>query len=289
MVDVEMPPAELARYHRHFAAGLWETIRPVPGARRHQWGPPGRAVLFTSGFPASEANLLVVGDGDGDLGAIFDWAVETLGPRTPWRLIFTGADPAGIDRVASARGLVPGATEPGMVLDPIPRSDPPPASLDLRVVSTEGELDGWRRAWCRSFGIPASVSRLLYGRIPRPDATGEGETRLVVGYEADRPVVCSAAFVSDGIVGISSVGTVPSARRRGYGAAATVRAAAEGAALGGRSAFLLASPMGYPVYAKLGFRTFHQYPSWRVPMGLIQGLRALWRVHRLLAAARSAG
>jgi predicted GNAT family acetyltransferase len=63
-------------------------------------------------------------------------------------------------------------------------------------------------------------------------------------------------------VGVFNIATPPARRRRGYGAAVTVRAVADGVAAGARWAWLQSSGAGYPVYDRLGFRTTEDWNCW---------------------------
>ncbi len=64
-----------------------------------------------------------------------------------------------------------------------------------------------------------------------------------------------------------SIATVPSARRRGFGAAMTARVVADGLAAGCDVAALQASEMGRPIYERLGFRTVVSYAAYARPAG----------------------
>lgn len=75
----------------------------------------------------------------------------------------------------------------------------------------------------------------------------------LVGYVADRPVASCVAYVSHGVTGLAWIGTDPEMRRRGYAAALTRKAVAEGHRLGGTFSSLQASPAGRSVYERLGF------------------------------------
>ena len=63
-------------------------------------------------------------------------------------------------------------------------------------------------------------------------------------------------------IGVHSIATVESARRRGYGAAMTARVVADGAAEGCDVAALQASEMGRPIYERQGFRTVVRYAAY---------------------------
>jgi predicted acetyltransferase len=62
-------------------------------------------------------------------------------------------------------------------------------------------------------------------------------------------------YLSHGIGGVGWVGTRPSAFGRGYGIALTWRVVEEGLGRGVELFNLQASPMGAPVYRRMGFET----------------------------------
>jgi ribosomal protein S18 acetylase RimI-like enzyme len=83
--------------------------------------------------------------------------------------------------------------------------------------------------------------------------------RLAGRVEDGRIAATSVAWFSHGLVTIYFVGTQPAYRRRGFGAAMT-RAALEAARdRGVRTASLVSSHQGEPLYARLGFREAGRY------------------------------
>jgi GNAT superfamily N-acetyltransferase len=83
-----------------------------------------------------------------------------------------------------------------------------------------------------------------------------------VGFVDGRPVCTSAAYVGGGLLGVYAVATAPEARGRGYGEALTW------AAMGFRPdlpAALQASPMGKPVYERMGYRAMGEFTVWERP------------------------
>ena len=90
-----------------------------------------------------------------------------------------------------------------------------------------------------------------------------GRRGLHVGSE---PVAGAILYCLHGVAGIGWVGTLPSASRRGYGEAVTAQAVAEGFRRGMPFASLQASPLGEPVYRRMGFRTVSYYHVY-VPAG----------------------
>ena len=85
---------------------------------------------------------------------------------------------------------------------------------------------------------------------------------MYVGYADGHPVVSGLRWQTGRTVGVYSIATVRSARRRGYGAAMTARIVADGVATGCDVAILQASDMGRPIYERLGFRTVVHYRAY---------------------------
>ena len=117
----------------------------------------------------------------------------------------------------------------------------------------------------------------LVGRVTEAFTTGNGAPPgmfdpLVAPAMFDRPDVAVYAALDDGTVtsvglrlqvpgavGVFGVATPPAHRRRGVGKAVTARIVVDGMAAGARSAFLGATPMGYNIYERLGFRTIETW------------------------------
>jgi predicted GNAT family acetyltransferase len=67
-------------------------------------------------------------------------------------------------------------------------------------------------------------------------------------------------LVTHGVAGVYWVGTTPDARGRGLAELCTRAAGNAGFDLGGRIASLQASPMGEPVYRRMGYVEVTRYP-----------------------------
>jgi hypothetical protein len=83
--------------------------------------------------------------------------------------------------------------------------------------------------------------------------------RVWVGRVDGRPVTTASAYIGDGFVGIYAVGTLRDARGRGYGEAVTWAATLCRPDL---PATLQASPMGHPVYERMGYRVVAEFTVW---------------------------
>jgi N-acetylglutamate synthase len=108
------------------------------------------------------------------------------------------------------------------------------------------------------FGIPEERFATL---MPQSYLGSPGVTAYV-GVQDGKPVCTALAAMSADAVGIFNVGTPPAFRRQGYGAAVTRRAVLDGFNAGAGWAWLQASPAGFPVYERLGFRTAERWQVW---------------------------
>lgn len=151
---------------------------------------------------------------------------------------------------------------PGMALHPIPPVATTTAdTLEIRTVTDVGGLDEHLAVAAEGFEMPVDLLRQVIG----PALLEWPDGHLYVGAAEGRPVVSGLGVRTGRTIGVYSIATVPSARRRGFGAAMTARIAADGAAQGCDVAILQASSMGQPVYERLGYRTVVEYEAWIEP------------------------
>ncbi len=85
------------------------------------------------------------------------------------------------------------------------------------------------------------------------------DVELVIAFSEERVAGTSLALRTGGVAGVYAVETLPEARRRGVGTAATWAAVAAGRAWGCDTIVLQASEMGFPMYQAMGFRTVVRY------------------------------
>ena len=139
---------------------------------------------------------------------------------------------------------------------PAPTAD---GELEIRRVTTEPEFAGFARVIANCWDPPSRTAVEFLNMAARGmlglERGGQSPTRTFVGYLRGEPVCCSQAMLSDGVAGLYNVATNAGYRRRGFGAAMTVAALRDARALGYRTAVLEASPMGEPIYRRLGFAT----------------------------------
>lgn len=151
-------------------------------------------------------------------------------------------------------GWVIDEEEPSMLLRPIPEIPKAPAGLDIRHVSTEAELDDFIR-----------ITKTGRRWIPSLEAACDPNVALFVGFVNDAPVATSRINVMGEVGDINGVETLPAYRRRGIGTALTWAAVAAGQERGCSAITLSASPMGHPVYLKMGFQPVCVYRTYVQP------------------------
>jgi GNAT superfamily N-acetyltransferase len=165
-------------------------------------------------------------------------------------------------------GLVAGGAAsltPGMVafpigIDALARHAAP--DLEIRRVTDAPGIEVHRRVVTAGFGSAPVVAE----GTACPDLLGRAECVVYVGYADGIPVASGLGWRSGRTIGVYSIATIGSARRRGYGAAMTARVIADGVAAGCDVAALQASEMGRPIYERLGFRTVVRYTAYADPM-----------------------
>jgi ribosomal protein S18 acetylase RimI-like enzyme len=132
---------------------------------------------------------------------------------------------------------------PGMALHPIPPSPSAPDGLRIERVGPE-TFDDWHEGI--SYGP-------RFKRVFGPTLLADPAFAFVVGYLDDEPVAGAAAILADSVVGIYAVGTVESARRRGFGEAVTWCAIQAGVVAGCDVAVLQSTEVAVGVYRRMGF------------------------------------
>lgn len=148
-------------------------------------------------------------------------------------------------------------TEPGMAMDlhKMPAQVPIPAGLTIVPVNDAAGLSAWLQAWA-SPEVPPAVMANFFAAFMELGFAAESPLRLLVGSRAGIPVSTGAIFCAAGVAAVHHIVTQGDARRQGIGAAMTYHILRQARDAGYRVAVLTASPQGFPIYQRLGFRAY---------------------------------
>ncbi len=151
---------------------------------------------------------------------------------------------------------------------------PGPTPIDgitVRSVEDEAGLNAFisvNAAAYTTYGMPPEVLSDLFDEAAV--VLGDGSAHMVVARRATEPVATAMIFESDGVASVQWVGTIPAARGTGLGALVTTAVTNLAFDRGASSCTLQASPMGAPVYQRLGYETLYHYVEfvrWPQPPG----------------------
>jgi GNAT superfamily N-acetyltransferase len=136
-------------------------------------------------------------------------------------------------------------------------AEPVPVDAEILEVREERDLEAVRAVEIAAFETPPGIAEGFVGRRMLEDE----RVRMFTAWIDGSPVGEASAYLLDDTVGIFGVGVVESARRRGIGAALTLRAAR---AFDDRTdlAWLQPSDMARRMYARLGFRPVSDWEVW---------------------------
>lgn len=234
---------------RSFVDTFDRLLRSVPGGEVEV---DDDVVLASCGQPVSAFNLAFirrpVHDADELVARSLSW-FEHRGLPGHLR-VRTGLDPL-LDVAAARRRLRVDARLPVMVMQPLRRGKAGRAALEVRTVRTAADLNDHVVVASAGFGIPTAVAHHLFDNA----LVGDERFEAYTGYVDGTPVASSVLSHSAGVSGVYNVATIPEHRRLGYGEALTQHAIDRAADVGAPVVTLQASPMGLPVYERMGFRS----------------------------------
>ena len=169
---------------------------------------------------------------------------------------------------AAGAGWTPVFELVGMILDaPIP-SAAMPAGVSVVEADLAADLAAIRRIEVEGFGESADERAMIETVFGDPSMLDWAGTATYLARVDDPagPVDVAVAIVDRAPAAlITWVATLPEFRRRGLGGLVTAAAANRGFAMGCPAVVLQASPMGLPVYGRLGFRALGGYTIWESP------------------------
>lgn len=259
------PDDQVVLEHENWIAYLTGVVRCTGGARVAR---DGGVVAILSGLPFDWVNQVLIERDDATSADVLASVTRARERGYPFVVRLRDGIDDGFIPALSQAGLDPLAAEvstPGMVAFPIApetleRHRAP--DLDIREVRDAAGLDEHRAVATAGFASDPSVlsGTACLDLLDRPGCV------MYVGYAHGRPVASGFGWRTGRTIGVYTIATIPSARRRGFGAAMTARVIADGAAAGCDVAALQASEMGRPIYERLGFRTVVWYSAFAGPI-----------------------
>lgn len=168
-----------------------------------------------------------------------------------WSVVVTDAYLPGSAMRLTEMGYYPRWQSPLMVLD-MPPERLPIRAADAEVVraSTPQQLEDVRRVMTEAFSTGSSVNR----RVVRAEHLHHPEIRHYLVYAGLEAAACATVALRDDMASIWNVGTRYLFRRRGYATAIMLALLDDLRAEGCTASTLMASPDGYPLYDRLGYR-----------------------------------
>lgn len=175
--------------------------------------------------------------------------------RFSWWVTPTTTPPDLADHLAR-QGMPLRWSDTGMAADlaTIPDAVDIPADVTIAQVQDAADQMDWARIMAEGFVMPPKIAvetQSIFGQhipLDHPDIA------LFLARQRGEPVAVCLLFCDATAAGICEVAVAPHARRQGIGAAVTLAAMHAGRARGKPIATLQASPMGQPVYVRIGFR-----------------------------------
>ena len=124
-------------------------------------------------------------------------------------------------------------------------------------VTSRADLEEFERASAEGFESPTAGEPLQWHAEA---SLGHANMRYHIGRVGGRAVSVSIGCVSDGVIGVYGVATVPDHRRRGYGTAMTQVALSAAPDL---PSVLEPSPEAASTYRRMGFAYIGRIAHWR--------------------------
>ncbi len=237
---------------------FWALYGRTPGAELYE---AEELVRFFTGLDEPLFNAVLRAHLD---SAIVDSAITAtlaeVGSRRVPMIWWVGPStrPADLASHLERHGFTHAEDNVAMALDlhSLPEEPPSiPAGLVVTPVEDLETLRTWTRVVASGMDLPERVHdgfvalEVSLGLEP----PGHHYTRYI-GYQGGVAVAASGMLLHAGVAGIFAVATLAEARRRGIGTALTLVPLLEARRRGYRVGTLQATPMGFPVYRRLGFR-----------------------------------
>lgn len=174
-----------------------------------------------------------------------------------------------LDEAAAAAGWTKALELPVMVCrSPLPDGSSP-TGVSLRRADPVADIDAFRAVVRDGFASGDDEIAAVEAVFATSAALDDPTTIGLLASVDERDVAVATADVIEGMGYVGWVGTLPSARRRGLGELVTRAATNAAFELGADVVALEASPMGLPLYERMGYEIVSVDRIWLPPDGTI--------------------
>lgn len=248
----------------HIARAWGDSLRMLArltGGEAHQ-GAAGVLVLRT-GVPAPNLNGIFSLSGEAKPAELLN-AVRGWTTAGPWSVTTRGEMPDDVMSEARGRGLAVHVSHP-LLTRRVMADD---TALDLADGVTVRAADptgdpAYAETVARGFGAPLEMLE----RFGSAAVLGEPSIRGFVVEQDGVPVGAAMAVDRDKVTAVVNVAVPPNLRGRGYGTVATRAVARHASSVGSETLYLHATPMGLPLYERLGYTVVERWTMLVPPMG----------------------
>jgi len=173
-----------------------------------------------------------------------------------WWWAYPGAQSPETDRILKTAGFRQYVKVSCMAADLSNLLADDAASDHIRIapVKNQSDLLEWKNVSFEGFEMPARAQDPYEKFVTSFDLSTKTQQRLFIAYFDEKPVASSMLFVHQKTAGIYYVSTLPSYRNKGCGLKITQATMKEAKNSGFKKVVLQATPMGMPVYQRVGFR-----------------------------------
>jgi hypothetical protein len=255
-----------------YARVLRNVAEVVPGYRIVPLGEPGTGFLILSRFGLTSLDrVLVPRLSDDDVIAAVSGVEDearAAGATVNW-WVDPEARPASLAQSLVDRGYEGSRTFPVMSRDlqDLPALDPPPG-VELRWARGAEPIRESQIVAGTAFGRPAAAVQSMADALSTPVVVGYPSAAFATAHIDDRMIGSGTLWIADGVAGILNVGTLDVARGRGVGYAVTLALLLRAREVGADHAALHASPAGFRIYLRMGFRHDGDVRVYRGPADL---------------------
>ena len=217
-------------------------------------------VMFRTPLGRVSTNMAIV-TGPIDAAAIRALTLEMYRPTgTPFSVWTREHADGALEVGLHALGFQQIHREPGMVFVPgAGAAVTPPPDVTIRPVLDDAERVEYGRLVTRAFAVYGVPEESIAEHFATLESVRGPATQAYLAWRDDRAVAGAILYMAHGVGGIGWVGTLPEEFGRGYGRVITWAVIEEGIRRGARFMNLQASPMGEPMYRRMGFTTPTHY------------------------------